>query len=103
MDRHLSNIMLKENLIMEVLMQPFSTEEIMVKKDENNYIEGVIRIDLSDAIDNDSEGFLDLISEKLVNSSLLMDINYEIVGSMHSSLLLQVSGDVSCLITEDEE
>ena len=35
---------------------------------------------LSDLIDNDLEGFLDLISEKATETPMLMDLNYGIAG-----------------------
>lgn len=41
---------------------------------------------------------LDLISEKLTNSPLLMEINYSVVGVDGEMILLKVSGDVSEII-----
>ena len=60
-------------------------------------INTVIRVSLSDAINNDLEGWLDFISEE-AGHLLLMDIDYKIIGHDDQTLLLQVSGFV-----EEEE
>ena len=56
-------------------------------------------------IDNNYEGFLDFISEKLVGSNLLMDVNYEVVAQAKkmfpNELILEVTGDVSTIIEEE--
>ena len=52
-------------------------------------------VHLSDIIDNDLEGFLDLLSEKLIGSPLLMDINYDVVDSTAEvCIIIKVRGDV---------
>lgn len=81
---------------MLILEKPYTEEEIKTKADENNRIEGVIKIEMAQIIHSDMEEFLDILSEKLVGSCLLSDISYKIVG--HESdyvLLLSVSGDIS--------
>ena len=57
----------------------------------------IVEVDLSDVIDNDLEGFLDLLSERAVNSPLLMDISYRIVGHDGDTLKIEVDGDTSAL------
>ena len=67
----------------------------MQNKNENGYIEGKVMVHLSDIIDNDLEGFLDLLSEKLIGSPLLMDINYDVVDSTAEvCIIIKVRGDV---------
>lgn len=79
--------------------------EVLASRDENNYVEGYIQIHISDMIDNDYEGFLDFISEKLIGNDLLMDINYEVVAQAKkmfpNELILKVTGDVSTIIEEE--
>ncbi len=79
--------------------------EILALRDENNYVEGYIRIHINDMIDNDYEGFLDFISEKLVGSDLLMDVNYEVVAQAKkmfpNELILKVTGDASTIIESE--
>lgn len=83
---------------LEYLMEPFTDEEILKEKDENNYVSGVIAVPITNVIDADYEGFLDLISTKLVNSDCLMDIRYGVVGQTEDGdLLIEVSGDTSNL------
>ncbi|MCA1320547.1 hypothetical protein LC085_11550 [Bacillus tianshenii] len=89
---------------MNVLKKPMTIEEIKQNKDENNYVEGVLPVSLSNIIDNDLEGFLDIISEDLVGSPTLMDVNYSVVGHQDEwTVLIKVSGDASQILDEEEE
>ena len=87
--------------------EPFpmrSAEDVIAARDENNYVEGFISIHISTMIDNDLEGFLDIISEELVGSNLLMDINYDVVGLEDDNMIiLKVRGDASEICSDDEE
>jgi len=56
-----------------------------------------ISIELEEAIENDIEGFLDLLSERAFGSPLLMDTAYKIVRLDGESLILEVTGDVSMI------
>ena len=80
---------------------------IIAARDENNFVEGYIQIHISDMIDNDYEGFLEFISEKLVGSDLLMDVNYEVVAQAKkmfpNELILKVTGDASTIVESEEE
>lgn len=81
-----------------------SAEEVIASRDENNYVEGYIEVHVSTLVDNDLESFLDIISEELVGSDLLMDVNYSVVGlEDNDMLILKVSGDVSSIIDEEED
>lgn len=89
---------------MNVLKKPMTIEEIKQNKDENNYVEGIIPVSLSNIIDNDLEGFLDIISEDLVGRPTLMDVNYSVVGHQDEwTVLIKVSGDASQILDEEEE
>lgn len=63
----------------EYLCGPLSEKEIRDNMNKNNIIEGVVKVHLSNLIDNDLENFLDLISVGLTGSDLLMDISYDIL------------------------
>lgn len=92
----------------EYLYGPVSEENIRKYADDNNYIKGIVEVHILDLIDHDLEGFLDIISTKLVGNELLSDINYDIVG-LHpddkNTLYILVSGNVSLILEdlEDEE
>lgn len=62
-----------------------------------------ISVHIDEMIDRDREGFLDLISELAVNSLLLMDIHYKLVGVgvEPGTLQLEVWGDDSLVVSED--
>lgn len=87
----------------KVYDEPMTRKEILEKRDENGFVEGVVPVSLSDAIDNDLEGFLDLISEKLVGDASLLDISYASVGSRGTEILVSVTGDVTDVLSYLEE
>ena len=77
----------------------------MPQGDEDNYVEGYVQLHISDMIDNDYEVFLDILSEALVGSNLLMDVNYDVVGMADepNTLIFKVRGDVSNILDHEDE
>lgn len=78
-------------------MSPIMNEAgVEYKVDENNMlVDGVlIKVELSEIIALDLEGFLDLISER-AGFPLLMEQSYEVEGHEDNTLVLRVRGDVS--------
>lgn len=89
---------------MHILTEPMTIEEIKKNRSEDNYVEGIVPISLDQVIHNDFETFLDIISNKLVGSILLMDVNYSVVGHQDEyTILLNVSGDASQIIDDEGE
>lgn len=85
----------------EYLCGPLSEKEIRDNMNKDNIIEGVVKVHLSNLIDNDLENFLDLISVGLTGSDLLMDINYDILDvskEEKNMLYILVSGDASLIV-----
>ena len=64
------------------------------------YGEWEIIVHISEIINKDLEGFLDLISELSVGSPCLMDITYHVIGigKEPNTIRLQVKGDTSELL-----
>lgn len=64
-----------------------------------------VKVALSELLDNDFEGFLDLISELATGTQLLMDISYEIIGvdAEEQAVIFSVIGDTSAIEEEEEE
>ncbi len=86
-----------------VLDQPLSSQELRQQQDRHGYVSAVVRISLSQVIHGDFEAFLDALSEALIDTGMLMDIHYELVGcELPDALLLKVSGDVT-LYWDDSE
>ena len=73
--------------------------------DGDGWVDGIVSVGLDDVVDNDQEGFLDILSCALVGDDLLMDIEYEVVGvgGGNNELLLKVSGDARMSFKLDEE
>lgn len=75
--------------------------------DSNGYLTGEIRVELDRVVENDLEGFNDLLSETLIGSLCGQDIMYEVVGFERTNnvLLLDVTLDATLHLAEygDEE
>jgi hypothetical protein len=81
---------------MSHLLRPYTNEEIRLNLDHDGYISGEVAVALNDIIHTDFEGFLDLISEKLVGTLLLADISYEVSGvSGSGDVVIKITGDPS--------
>ena len=64
----------------EILWRPLSKQEIEQMMLDDEYVHGNIILTTYELINNDLEGVLDIISERLIESPLLMDINYSVVS-----------------------
>lgn len=85
----------------EYLYGPLPEEVISANTDENGYIEGIIKLNLSDIIHSDFEQFLDTISEALVGNDLLMDTSYEIIGlcpEEKNTFYILIRGDATSVL-----
>ena len=88
-----------------VLEKPYTLEEIQEHTKDRMWIKGVIKISLNEVINNDLEGFLDIISERLIDSVCLRDIYSQLVGCNPATgeIYLNVEGDpTDALEWEDE-
>lgn len=84
-----------------VLVRPMTVDQIKNGLDADGYISGIIYVDLTDLLSEDLEYVLDLFSEKLIGSSLGMDIDYEVIGTDKGSLLIQVTLNPSMALEDD--
>ena len=77
----------------ELRHEPLTRAEIKAKS-ADNYVEEVVPVSLSDLIDNDLEGFLDIVSEQLLGEQgMLSDISYDVVGSgVSDDIHIKVAG-----------
>jgi hypothetical protein len=80
---------------MEIMEKPYTKEQIKELTKDNLWISGIVRMDVSDLIDLDFEGFLDLCSEKLTDADLLMEVDYKIVGfnEEKQELFMKIEGN----------
>lgn len=81
----------------EVLFDPLTLPQIKERLDEHQFITGTIVVSLDDIRNHaDGELFNDLLSQRLIDSDLLMDIFWQEVGWVKGyGLLLTVTGNVS--------
>ena len=91
------------------LTEPIPTSGQALMMEMDGTVEGYITVDLSEAVDNDLEGLLDIISNRLVGHGLLQDISYEVAGaSEEGELILKVSGlvdenDINDFLEDENE
>lgn len=86
---------------MSHLLRPYTSEEIRLNLDKDGYISGEVAVELNDIINADLEGFLDLISERLIGPSVLADISYEVSGvNGTGQVVIKVTGDPSYLLND---
>lgn len=65
-------------------------------KDENGYIHEEVHVDLSEVVEADTEGFIDLLSTLAIGDDLLMDVTWEVIGTTNENLIqVIVHGDPS--------
>lgn len=85
------------------LAGPLTPDEIRARLDAEGYLTGDITVSLDDVIDLDLEGFVDLCSDRLVGSPLLMAVEYTAVG-VHTdgSLIIRVTGDPDAVLDDDD-
>lgn len=70
--------------------------------DSHNFIDAIGITDLDEVVQRHHEGFLDLLSEETVGNPLLMNIAYQVIGSVRdNTLILQVTGDASLVVESD--
>lgn len=82
----------------EVTLQNGKTVEV----DEHGYIAVKVEVTLSDLIDRDLEGVLDLLSEKATGTDLLMDVNYSLNAVIDKyTVEMVVTGDTAECLEED--
>ena len=80
-----------------VMEQPCTAAEILKNLDDDGQISGVVGISLDDIIENDMEGFDDILTERLVGlNCCLSEISYDVVGVEpdENFLHIRVSGYV---------
>jgi hypothetical protein len=81
---------------MKVLDKPYTKQEIL-KNTKDYCLEGIVRVPMDVIIDNDFnfEGFLDFLSEQLIDSIMLQDISYELAGCdvEKQEIFLKVAGN----------
>lgn len=86
------------------LTAPLTLEEIPALLDEEGSITVIVEVGLDELTDNDLEGVLDIISERVLGSFLLMGFTYEVSGvASPQSIYMKVTGDPSQALENYDE
>ena len=80
-----------------LLEEPLSRKEWERARD--GYWSGNSTVSLQDVIDNDLEGFLDIVEDRLIgDEGILSDTEYDVIGNgMNDELHIRVSGFVEVI------
>ncbi|KQN96836.1 hypothetical protein [Paenibacillus sp. Leaf72] len=85
-------------------LYPLTLSQIKDRIGANNMIKGIIKVDFNQMLELNLDEFLDLISEKLIGSPLLMDVTYELIAVANvDSVWVKVSGDASFIMNSDTQ
>lgn len=89
----------------DILTKPLSMKQmILATSEDGHYVGGNIVVDTSDIIGLDLDGFLDLLSERLTGSPLLMDTRYKLIDATDSGeAIFHVMGDASEILEFNDE
>ena len=68
-------------VLYQPLYEPYTREQIESIQNIAGDVSGIISVNLSDVIDNDFEGLMDIFESKLISEGVLSDISYKVVGS----------------------
>ncbi len=87
------------------ITKPFTTEEIkLLSSNGENKISTFIPMDLEEMIENDSETVNDIIAERVHDSGLLSDFDYEVVNIVNTkTIVLRVTGSVDSILDSEDE
>jgi hypothetical protein len=77
-----------------ILAECLSVAEMAEQALATGRVEGVVAIDLDEIVGLDLEGFLDLLSERLIGNPLLMDTAHRVAGSLGDTVFIRVDGQV---------
>jgi len=83
-----------------VLTEPLTIQDV----DIEGRLTGIVAVTVGEIIDWEFEEFLDVISDRLCDSSLLMDVDYALIGfdAAEQQLHFRVTGDAS-MVFEGQE
>jgi hypothetical protein len=76
-----------------------SIDEMLRDMDEDGYVAGIVGVDFNDVVGMSPDIFLDHISDLLVGCVLLQDIDFEVLSSKGDTIILEVTGDPSSVIS----
>ena len=86
-----------------VLHEPLTPDQIRARMDDDGYVAGLVPMDLDDTTDG-LESTLDALSERLVGSGLLMDIDYRPVAvTRDGTIIVRVAGDPSMVLSDADD
>lgn len=90
---------------MEYLDAPMRQVDLLIAAHESetqDQIDVVVEVELVEIVDNDLEGFLDILADR-VGNPLISNISYEVVGNKSNALYIRVQADTSEVIIDTSD
>ncbi len=63
-----------------LLTKPLTREQIVGQLDDCGDVKATVAVELSEIIDNDIEGLMDILEERMLSTGILSNISYEAIG-----------------------
>lgn len=80
----------------EALEEPLSSTEIKRQIGNDGYLEGVVKIELSEVADcQDADEFLDQLVDRLIAEGEVTDVTYNLIGHNGNQLLIKIRAQVT--------
>jgi hypothetical protein len=85
----------------DVLHTPLTPEQIIARRDGDGFVSGLVLMETEEMINGDLESVLDTLSERLVNSSLGMEIDYQPAAVLDDgSIVMRVALNPAAVLGE---
>lgn len=84
--------------MLHIITDILAVEKILELADKDGYITVVLPVPIDFLLANTFYDFLDYISKNIVGNLALLDIRYEMEGSLNQSVLFKIRGNVSMLL-----
>lgn len=78
----------------QMCYKPYTDDQVFKQMAQDGGIIGYVVVDLSEIIDHNYEGFLNLLSERLIGDQLLLNVTHEVVACKGNELLIRVEGEI---------
>lgn len=87
------------------LKKPFTTEEVrLLSGNGKTKLSTFIQINLAEMIENDSETVRDIIAERVHESGLLSDFDFDVFSIVDKkTIVLHVTGSVESILNSEDE
>ena len=78
----------------KIIDRPLTEKELIEAVDEKGWLERTVYMELSEIVNNDYDGFILTLSERVLGDDRLTDVTYSMAGAYYEFVLVRVCGTV---------